>query len=240
MTFNRSAPMEELTSPLHLGKIDLIDKRDWILKKVTGKSILHVGPTDSPCTRTHARLGRLLHVALQGKCKELIGLDLDKAAIEIMREECQITDTQYGNAEELDKLFPAGRFDAIIAGAVVAHMSNIGLFFLCARKVLKPGGELIITVPNAFSIKRLLGAVLLRQERNNPDHLYFFSAMTLRQAARRFGYDLTEVSSFMYNAPECGLNARGTPIARMLIHILNNNYLADELAVVMNPTAEKL
>jgi len=229
-------PLEAPTTPLHLGKIDLIDKRDWIFKKVVGKSVLHVGPTDSPCTRSHARQGRLLHAALQGKCKELIGLDLDKSAIEIMREECQITDTQYGNAEELDKLFPEGRFDAIIAGDVVEHMSNVGLFFLTARKVLKPGGELIITVPNSFSIKRILGAVLLRQERNNPDHLYFFSAMTLQQVAYRFGYELTEVSSFMYDAPEGGvLNKRGTAIARVLIGILRNNYLADELAVVMKP-----
>jgi SAM-dependent methyltransferase len=182
----------------------------------------------------------LLHADLQGKCKELIGIDLDKSAIEVLREVCHITDTIYGNAEELDKLFPAGRFDTIIAGDVVEHMSNVGLFFNSARKVLKPGGELIITVPNAFSIKRILGAILLRQERNNPDHLYFFSAMTLRQAAHRFGYDLSSVSGFMYNAPECGLNKRGTAIARVLIGLLNNNYLADELAVVLKPMAEKL
>ena len=59
-----------------------------------------------------------------------------------------------------------------------------------------------MTLPNAFSLKRLMGAILLRQERNNPDHMYFFSTMTLEQAAYRFGYELREVSGFMYYAPE--------------------------------------
>ncbi len=230
----------ELSSSLRLGKINLVDKGEWTLKKVAGRSVLHVGAAGSPCTKSHAQQGRLLHVALQGKCKELVGLDLDKSAIEVLREECQITDTLYGNAEDLDKLFPAERFDTILAGDVVEHMSNIGLFFRSARKVLKPGGDLIVTVPNAFSIKRILGAIILKQERNNPDHLYFFSAMTLRQAAHRFGYELSETAGFMYYAKRTGLNTKATPVAKMLIGLLNNNYLADELAVVMKPTNEKL
>ena len=122
-------------TPLHLGKIEMIQKHDWIIERLAGKSVLHVGPTDSPCTRSHARLGRLLHADLQGKCQELVGLDLDKEAIEIMRKECGITDTEYGNAERLDEIFPPERFDVVLAADVVEHMNNVGLFFETAKKI---------------------------------------------------------------------------------------------------------
>jgi 2-polyprenyl-3-methyl-5-hydroxy-6-metoxy-1,4-benzoquinol methylase len=226
--------LKKPATPLHLGKIEMIQKHEWIIERLAAKSVLHIGPTDSPCTRSHARLGRLLHADIQGKCRELIGLDLDREAIEIMRQECGITDTQYGNAEQLDQIFPAQRFDVILAADVVEHMNNVGLFLEAAKKVLSPGGKLIMTLPNSFSLKRLMGAVLLRQERNNPDHMYFFSTMTLQQAAYRFGYELTEVAGFMYYAPEGG-NRTVTRLAESLIRILRNNYLADELAVVMVP-----
>ena len=96
---------------------------------------------------------------------------------------------------------------------------------------------MIVTVPNSFAIKRMLGAILLRQERNNPDHLYFFSLMTLQQIAWRFDYSITESASFMYDAPEDAMNQRGNRGARLIMRLLGNNFLADELAVVMRPAA---
>lgn len=233
MTTAEPLQMQEPQTPLRLGDIRLVDKGEWVLSRLAGKSVLHVGPTDSPCSVERAKQGRLLHAKLQGRCKELIGLDLDRKSIDELSAHCGITDILYGNAEQCDQIFGPARFDTIIAGDVIEHMNNVGLFFQAAHRALISGGELLVTVPNAFAIKRMLGAILLRQERNNPDHLYFFSLMTLQQAAWRFGYVITEACTFMYNAPEDRMNQRGNRGAKLLMRLLNNRYLADELAVAM-------
>lgn len=230
--------MSEPRTPLRLGDIRMVDKVEWILGRIEGKSVLHVGPTDSPFAIERANEGRLLHPKLQGRCRELIGLDLDQHSIDQLRKTFGIDDIQYGDAEELDTIFGAERFDVILAGDVIEHMSNVGRFFSAARRGLREDGELLVTVPNAFAIKRMLGAIVLREERNHPDHLYYFSAMTLQQAAWRFGFAITELCSFMFDAPERPMNRRGNRGARFLMRLLNNRYLGDELAVAMRPAAK--
>src|SRR5688500_17645020 len=86
-------------TPLQIGDIRLVEKSEWILSRIEGKSVLHVGPTDSPCAVERAQQGRLLHLKLQGRCKELVGLDLDQESIAQLREKFGIHDIQYGNAE---------------------------------------------------------------------------------------------------------------------------------------------
>lgn len=94
-------------------------------------------------------------------------------------------------------------------------------------------GVLLTTTPNSFAIKRMMGVILLRAERNNPDHLYFFSLMTLWQAASRFGYQIKDVATFMYEAPYNPLNRRGSRLSRLIMKLIKNNFLADELAVAI-------
>ena len=222
-------------TPLPLPGFQLIDKTEWILAKVAGKSILHLGPTDSPATKRHAEEGLLLHPKLRGVARELIGLDLDPEAISLLRDQYGIDDIMRGNAEELPRYFPDRKFDAVVAGDILEHVNNLGMVLASVKEVLAPGGELIITTPNALAIKRVLGALVLKQERNNPDHMYFFSPMNLWQAATRFGYRMTEMKSFMYDAPGDRMNRLGNLGARVIMGITKNYALADELAAVLRP-----
>jgi len=222
-------------TPLPLGGIALVDKLEWVLSRTKDRSVLHLGPTDSPATQKNAEARRLLHQKLQGHCRELVGLDLDADCIEILRSDFGISDILHGNAEQLGSIFPDRKFDVVIAGDILEHVSNFGLVLEGVRKVLAPGGRLLITTPNALAIKRVLGALILRQERNNPDHLYFFSPMNLWQASARFGYRISEMASFMYSAPGDKMNARGNAGAMFIMRLTGNYALADELAAVFEP-----
>lgn len=224
------------STPLPLGGIELVDKKTWILNQVGGKKVLHLGPTDSPRTAHNAKAGRLLHQHLQGQCAELTGLDLDAACIELLRKEYGIRDIILGDAEKLSEHFPSPCFDLVIAGDIIEHVNNLGLVFQGVKKVLRPSGRFLVTTPNALAVKRVLGAAFLRTERNNPDHLYFFSPMNLWQAAARFNYRLVELKSFMYSEPGCKINACGNLGARIIMRFLNNYALADELAAVFTPS----
>jgi 2-polyprenyl-3-methyl-5-hydroxy-6-metoxy-1,4-benzoquinol methylase len=69
---------------------------------------------------------------------------------------------------KLDQVFPDRKFELIIAGDIIEHLNCVGNMLSSARKVLAPGGDLIITTPNALAVKRVLGAVFLREETRRP------------------------------------------------------------------------
>jgi 2-polyprenyl-3-methyl-5-hydroxy-6-metoxy-1,4-benzoquinol methylase len=83
--------------------------------------------------------------------KSLTGIDLPSAETEtsekfaVQRGERDAS-ICYGNMEDYEF---NQQFDLIIAGDVIEHVENQGLFLRNAHKHLKPEGKLIITTPNA-------------------------------------------------------------------------------------------
>ena len=72
------------------------------------------------------------------------------------------------------------RFEAIVAGDVIEHMSNPGLFLDNCRRHLEPGGELLLTTPNAK-----WPTVFLRP---NPTHALWHDRHTLLHLLDRHGF----------------------------------------------------
>ena len=83
--------------------------------------------------------------------------------------------------------------DAVWAGEVVEHVVDVGAFCSELRRVLKPGGPLILTTPD--HPRRLLVRFALRpavfEEHFGPyaDHLRFFTAGTLRRVLEDAGFE---------------------------------------------------
>jgi 2-polyprenyl-3-methyl-5-hydroxy-6-metoxy-1,4-benzoquinol methylase len=86
------------------------------------------------------------------------------------------------------------KFDLIVAGDVLEHMSNPGLFLQHCKKLLKDDGLLIISVPNTFHLIGNVWAWITNRERVHKDHCFYFSPKTLAQLCSR--YDLSPVSLF--------------------------------------------
>ncbi len=83
------------------------------------------------------------------------------------------------------------RFDLVIAGEILEHLSYPAACLRNVREVLRPGGELIITVPNAFSVLgffRVLGGVELVHE----DHVAYYSVRTLETLLMANGFRVRE------------------------------------------------
>jgi SAM-dependent methyltransferase len=79
-------------------------------------------------------------------------------------------------------------FAAITAWAVFEHLHDPGGAFEACRRLPRPGGRLIIQVPNLRSIQSRWA----RQE-DVPRHLYFFSERTLRAYGERAGLVLDKI-----------------------------------------------
>jgi len=62
------------------------------------------------------------------------------------------------DAEQLERCDPLKKmqYDIIGAADVLEHLSNVGLFLSGARAFMRPDDRLLITTPNAYSMKRML------------------------------------------------------------------------------------
>ena len=92
-----------------------------------------------------------------------------------------------------------GEADAAWAGEVIEHVVDVGAFCTELRRVVKPGGPLVLTTP--AHTRRLLARFALRpaafEEHVWPyaDHLRFFTARTLRMVLRDAGFERVDVAT---------------------------------------------
>ena len=89
--------------------------------------------------------------------------------------------------------FQAPAFDVLMAFHVLEHIPDIEAEISHWIRLLKPDGTLILEVPNRA------GHPLLSQD-NNPEHLHFFSAVSLLALLKRFGLEPLHLSSSNYES----------------------------------------
>jgi glycosyltransferase involved in cell wall biosynthesis/ubiquinone/menaquinone biosynthesis C-methylase UbiE len=104
-------------------------------------------------------------------------------------------DLNQGLPSELD-----GPFDLVVAGDVVEHLVDPERMLREVQRVLRPGGELVLSVPNFghwYSRLRVAVGAFDYDRRGILDetHLRFFSRSSLRRMIRNAGYDLLELRS---------------------------------------------
>src|SRR5512137_577465 len=94
-----------------------------------------------------------------------------------------------GPLESLD--LPAGSFDAATLWHVLEHVTSPASLLAAIRKILRPGGTLLVSVPNFGSPEaRAAGAGWFHLD--VPRHLVHFTPQTLDAALREAGFDPVE------------------------------------------------
>jgi 2-polyprenyl-3-methyl-5-hydroxy-6-metoxy-1,4-benzoquinol methylase len=91
-------------------------------------------------------------------------------------------------------------YDVVIAGDVIEHLTRPGSALREMRRVLRPGGQLLLSVPNfAHWYPRARTALGLfgydRRGILDETHLHFFTRATLRRMVRSCGYDVLDECS---------------------------------------------
>ncbi len=117
---------------------------------------------------------------------------------------------------------PTARFDAVMMLHVIEHLPDPAEGLRDLRRVVKPGGVLVVETPRFDSLSfKLLG----RRERsiqNCPGHIFFFTEQTLRQILEHHGFKVFRVERvgrtltidrFLYNL---GLVTRSARAQRWL------------------------
>jgi len=138
---------------------------------------------------------------------DAIGVEVNPEAAHFARERLDL-DVRSVYAEDLD--VPPASFDVVAMMDVIEHVPDPAATVATARRLLTPGGILLMQTPNLDSISRwALGspwAVLSPAE-----HLYYFTAETMEALLLKAGYgSSTFVWSFPGFGPAETMNARYT------------------------------
>jgi SAM-dependent methyltransferase len=172
----------------------LIDRVDHIQDLCRNKKVLHLGATDAPETVGAVKSNRLLHLKINEVAEYLIGLDINLEMIEWLLQNQNINNIRHGNIENPQD-YPSDKFDIILAGEIMEHLSNPGKALDAIRENMQSETKLIVTVPNAYSLKGFMRAVA-GHELIHPDHTLHHSPYTLEALLERHGFTIE--SSFSY------------------------------------------
>ena len=163
-------------------KFELVQRVEYIKKICEGKKVLHLGCTDYPFTEFRFNENSLLHFELQKHAAELYGFDFDQKGIDIL-EKAGVKNLFRADLEKLEEVELDETFDVIVAGEMIEHLSNPGLFLRGIKRFMNEQTKLVITTINAYSGMRFFIYGLRgrggAQEPVHPDHVAYYSYKTL-------------------------------------------------------------
>jgi len=116
------------------------------------------------------RAGALTRHFLDGN--DVVGLDVDRAAL-AKAEALGIQPVQANVEEPLP--FEDASFDAVVAGELFEHLQFPDALVREISRVLRPGGVIVGSVPNAFRLQGRLKFMLGRAPEDDPTHVHMFS-----------------------------------------------------------------
>jgi SAM-dependent methyltransferase len=179
-------------------RFELVQRLDLIKAMAAGKSVLHLGCTNWPYTAEALEGDMLLHTELAKTASELYGFDYDQEGIDVLRGR-GMTNLYRADLEKLEDVGLDRTFDVIIAGEMIEHLNNPGMFLNGIKRFMNPSTQLVVTTVNAYCGMRFLVYGLRGNggsaEPVHPDHIAYFSYSTLKLLLERHGFN---VDRFMF------------------------------------------
>lgn len=176
--------------------LTLRSRADYILERCKGKRVLHLGCAAAPFTENRLKEGTLLHQKLFGVSSSLVGVDNSDKGVSLLKKELGAEEIYLLNVYDLDSLRHMEKFDVIVAGEIIEHLENPGIMLRGARKLLKEGGVLVATVPNAFKCRNFFAAQQ-GLEVVHREHVAWYSYQTVRRLFAMSGYTEINISGYV-------------------------------------------
>jgi SAM-dependent methyltransferase len=118
---------------------------------------------------------------------QLIGVDQSQALLEIAQARCETMNALIGDACALP--LANGSADVAFALHVVEHLEEPGQFFAEARRVVRPGGLLVIATPNAEGLgARIMGRKWIGF--SDPTHISLHGPSYWSEMLDRSGFEI--------------------------------------------------
>ena len=200
-----SATLPELRAPsVHrVPPARLVDRIEEVRRLVRGRSVIDLGFVDEGQMRAKSGRGTWLHEVAARDARSCVGIDADADGVERARElgfEAHAADVEDSQALASLGLEPA---DVVLAGELLEHLDLPGAFLEAVKSLSAPGGQLVLTTPNAHALTNTFGA-LAGRELVNPDHVSWLSWRTLQTLLDRHGWRLDQLAYYRFPHVEGG------------------------------------
>lgn len=140
----------------------------------------------------------LLHSELERVATKLTGFDFDQEGIDVLTSH-GFNDLYRADLEKLGDVDLNETFDVIVAGEMIEHLNNPGLFLSGIKRFMNRDTKLVITTINAYGGMRFLVYGLRGRggtiEPVHPDHIAYYSYSTLKLLLERHAFS---VDNFMF------------------------------------------
>jgi 2-polyprenyl-3-methyl-5-hydroxy-6-metoxy-1,4-benzoquinol methylase len=140
----------------------------------------------------------------------------------------------FGTLEELICSTPQARFDLITLWDVIEHLRMPWRDLHLLKKVLKPGGCLLVSTMNTRSLRARLEGVKW-ENYSNPTHTFFFNRHSLAAMISRSGFSTTEEWVMPIRYAHHGFFRRlahhwlmATSLNSEIVFVGTNNSISDE------------
>ena len=201
-----------------MDKFKLVQRVDFIKDVCAGRKVLHLGCTNWPYTQVAIDNDMLLHFELESIASELYGFDFDQEGIDLLSA-AGVDNLYQADLESLGDVDLSDTFDVIVAGEIIEHLNNPGLFLSGIKRFMNEETRLVITTINAYGAARgFIYAFRGKSGANepvHPDHVAYYSYRTLKLLIERAGLNLIE---FMYY--DIGNEHR--PFSRRIVNLVND------------------
>jgi SAM-dependent methyltransferase len=182
-----------------------VDREEFICAYVAGKRVLDCGVVGLTCLDESTRVDgitRSMHWRIASAAAEAIGIDNAAAVVEEVQRRYPSLNVRLASVETVADELPHERpFDLVILGDLLEHLSNPGRALDSVRRMLRPGGEVLISCPNTFGAPNYL-RFLAGRYREGEDHMISFTKYTLGNLLRRHGYELLSVRTALDRRPD--------------------------------------
>jgi len=206
---------------------------DSTIKWIQGPSVLDIGCTGHVLDTSSPHW---LHGRLRKEFPLVIGIDTSAENVALLRKDgYEHVFLQSAESFQLDQ-----QFDTIVAGELIEHLSNPGLFLTRSRDHLKPGGRIVLTTPNPFSLLFVSYALLKYPKTcENLQHTCWFCPQTIKELVERCGLKIDHFELFDdYPAGSSSWRFRLFVLLRSSVGFLLPNVLAKNRMLLVLSAAE--
>jgi SAM-dependent methyltransferase len=189
---------------------------------VENRTVLDVG---AACGMSRATW---LHRLVDGAAERTVAVDILPGPVEEMR--ALGFEATQGDAQALDL---GEKFDVVLAGELIEHLDNLAGFLDSAARHLNPGGQLVLTTPNAMCLTNFVYRFGTGRAPLNEDHVLWFDTDTLWQLLNRSGWRVVEQGFVHHETPGRGRAA----VAKVVRGVLPPRLAWNTLFCVAEPPA---
>ena len=168
--------------------------------------------------------GTFLDVLLDNGYTNIFGLEPTNNGFEVAFAKGHNVAKNFLNMQTVPTLTQDGLFDVVITRQVLEHITNLQEFGLSLNRLLKPGGLLVIEVPN--SIQNLMNYDYGLWE----EHVNYFTPFTLKTYLSSVGFETIDEWYSLFSGECLSLIARKVePVSHF-----NKNYAENEIVAWKN------